>query len=271
MLLVRRVFWPGILGLVGTIAPVSYLVIFLATLDSCAAIGDPSGGSLICLFLLLPSIMLVVGVYAALSIVFFVRQTLVWAGIVSFMNGFLFIYLFPNYYYSLSSYYGPPAPTSTWILFALEAIPPAIGLVGGVWGFFQKDAMGNSPHNVRWFVPHLVILAALVSLLGVLSALDGLFLSVFGLVWIIGPVLVLVCAVLLQKGIWRLRGLGTLMIVGSAPSLILSLLIEINGVWWYLPSYVPGAIGSLASLLTLVAGIRFMITKPIVQMTTNIL
>jgi hypothetical protein len=227
----RKIFWPGLLGLVGSASPVAYLVNFMATLDACAAAADKVGGGAFCIFIL-PFIILIVGTYVAFSITFFFRRTLVWAGIVSVINGLLFFAFAPNQYYSLISSCCPPTSNSDWILFAIEAIPPAIGMAGGLWGFFLKEALSSYPTQFPWFVPRLAISCVPLGLIGVFSAFNGQLLSGFPstLIWFAGPVVVFVCAVLLQKGMWKRRRLGSLMVVGSIPSLLLSFLIAAYGV-----------------------------------------
>ena len=262
----RRIFWPGLLALVGTASPIAYLVNFVVTLDTCAAGAEKVGGGAFCLFIL-PFIMLTVGAYVASSIIFFFRRGLVWAVTVSITSGLLFFSFAPNQYHRLASACCPATSTSDWILFVIEAIPPAIGVAGGIWGFFSKDSLSSHSTQFRWFVPRLVMASVPLGLIGVFSAFNGQLSSGFptSLISIAGPVLVFVCAVLLQKGLWKVRPLGSLVVLGSILPLLISSVIATNGVDWYYPPYAPGMISVMAWSLTIVVGIRMMIGKPIIR------
>jgi hypothetical protein len=167
----------------------------------------------------------------------------------------------PNQFHQLSSPCCGPTPVSSWVLFVAESVPLAVGLVGGVWGFFAttRAVSGQNPVN-GVFVPRLITIAGALSMIGFFSVVGSLqsqpFLILDRSHLPRGPYRVMVSGALLYTGRWRTRVLGILVVIGSVPSLVSSVFLIGNGVDWYFPNYAPGVISLLASGLALILGLR---------------
>ena len=263
MFLGREVFWPGVLGLVGTISPIVYLVNFLLSIDAMMADASYGAGSPLTVIFVIPFIVIIVIGFFAMSLWFLLDRAhaLVLGGTLAVLYGLPLYGLVPNQFHQLSSPCCGQTPDSSWVLFAAESVPLAVGLAGGVWGFLAKTSVVSSQNRVSGgFVPRLIIAAGALSTIGFFSVVGSLqsqpFLIVDAAIFLGGPVGVMVSGALLYTGRWRTKMLGIIIIVGSLPSLVSSVLLIGNGVQWYVPSYAPGLISFLASGVSLVLGLR---------------
>jgi len=260
-----RIFWPGVLGLVGTISPIVYLVNYLLSIDALMADSSYGAGSPLTVLFVIPFIALIVIVFLALSLAFFMDRAhaLILGGILGVLYGLPLYGLVPTQFQQLSSTCCGPTPVSSWALFALEAVPLAVGTAGGVWGFFAttRAVSGQNPVN-GVFVPRLIIAAGALSMIGFFSVVGSLqsqpFLIPDAAIFLGGPIGVMVSGALLYTARWRPRVLAILIVVGSLPSVVSSLFLVGNGVDWYFPNYAPGVISLLASGLALILGLWVM-------------
>jgi len=259
----REVFLPGVLGLVGTISPIVYLVNYLLSIQALMDASAYGAGSPLTVIFVIPFIVIIVVGFFAMSLWFLLDRAhaLVLGGILAVLYGLPLYGLVPGQFHQLSSPCCGPTPDSSWVLFAAESVPLAIGLAGGVWGFFATTRVvsGRNPVN-GVVVPRLIIAAEALSTIGFFSVVGSLqsqpFLILDAAIFLGGPVGVMVSGALLYAGRWRTRVLGILIIVGSLPSVVSSVFLVGNGVQWYFPSYAPGLISLLASGLTLILGLR---------------
>jgi hypothetical protein len=266
----REVFWPGVLGLVGTISPIVYLVNYLISINALMDAASYGAGSPLTVIFVIPFIVIIVVGFFVLSMWFFLDRAhaLVLGGTLAVLYGLPLYGLVPNQFYQLSSPCCGPTPDSSWILFAAEAVPLVVGLAGGLWGFFAKTiaVSGQNPVN-GVFVPRLIIAAGVLSTIGFFSVAGELqsqpflFLILDAAIFVGGPVAVIVSGAILYTGRWRTRVLGILIVVGSLPSLVSSVFLTGNGVDWYFPNYVPGLISLLGSALALILGLRILRLK----------
>ena len=272
MFLGREVFWPGVLGLVGTISPFVYLVNYLLSIQALMDASAYGAGSPVRVLFVIPFIVVAVIGFFALSLRFFLDRAhgLVLGGILAVLYGLPLYGLVPNQFYQLSSPCCPnPTPASSWILFAAEAVPIAVGLAGGVWGFLAKNSAVSSQNLVSGgFVPRLIILTGPLSMIAFLTSVGSLqsqpFLIPEVAIFVGGPVVVMVSGALLYAGRWRPRVLGILIVAGSVPSLVSSVFVIGNGVSWYFPNYAPGLISFLGAALALILGLRVLRLKKMV-------
>jgi len=225
-------------------------------------------GSPVTVLFVIPFIVVAVLGFFALSLWFFLDRThaLVLGGILAVLYGLPLYGFVPNQFHQLSSPCCGQTPVSSWVLFAAESVPLAVGLAGGVWGFFATTTTvsGKKPVN-GVVVPRLIIVAGALSMIGFFSVLGSLqsqpFLVPDAAIFLGGPVGVMVSGALLYTGRWRTRVLGILIVVGSVPSVVSSLFLVGNGVDWYFPNYAPGLISLLSSGLALILGLRVMGSK----------
>ena len=258
-----RIFWPGVLGLVGTISPIVYLANFLLSIDAMMADASYGAGSPLTVIFVIPFIVIIVIGFFAMSLWFLLDRAhaLVLGGTLAVLYGLPLYGLVPNQFHQLSSPCCGQTPDSSWVLFAAESVPLAVGLAGGVWGFLAKTSVVSSQNRVSGgFVPRLIIAAGALSTIGFFSVAGSLqsqpFLILDAAIFLGGPVGVMVSGALLYTGRWRRRVLGILIIVGSLPSVVSSVFLVGNGVQWYFPSYAPGLISLLASGVGLILGLR---------------
>ena len=169
-----------------------------------------------------------------------------------------------------------PKPNSrlSWALFGAEALPLAAGLAGGVWGFLSKTSAVRDQNPVSGeFVRRVIIVAGALSTIGFLTSVGSYqsqpLLVPVAAIFIGGPVGVMVSSALLYTGRRRRRELGILIVVGSIPSLVSSVLLIEDGVAWYFPNYAPGVISFLGSALALILGLRVLGSKKTV-LTDNL-
>ena len=263
MFLGREVFWPGVLGLVGTISPIVYLVNYLLSIQALMDASAYGAGSPLTVIFVIPFIVIIVVGFFAVSLLFFVyrARAVVLGGILAVLYGLPLYGLVPNQFHQLSSPCCGPTPDSSWALFAAESVPLVVGLAGGVWGFLAKtSAMSGQNPVVGVVVPRLIIPAGALSTIGFFSVVGSLqsqpFLILDAAIFLGSPVGVMISGALLYTGRWRTKMLGIIIIVGSLPSLVSSVLLIGNGVQWYVPSYAPGLISFLASGVSLVLGLR---------------
>jgi len=259
----REVFWPGVLGLLGTISPFVYLVNYLLSINALMDAAAYGAGSPLTVIFVIPFIAIIVIGFFALSLWFLLDRAhaLVLGGILAVLYGLPLYGLVPNQFHQLSSTCCGPTPDSSWVLFAAESVPLAIGLAGGIWGFFAATRAVSSQNRVSGrFIPRLIIAAGALSTIGFFSVVGSLqsqpFLILDAAIFLGGPVGVMVSGALLYTGRWRTRVLGILIVVGSLPSVVSSLFLVGNGVQWYFPSYAPGLISLLASGVGLILGLR---------------
>jgi hypothetical protein len=217
----------------------------------------------------IPFIVLGVLVFLFLSLKFYFARAnaWIWGGILAVLYGLPLYGLVPNVFNQLSSPCCGPTLVSSWVLFAAEAVPLAVGLVGGLWGFFEKSSGGSGQKPGDQFVPRLTIAAGALSTVGFFSLANELQgqsqLIPEASIFILGPVAVIVSGAVLYNRRWRPRILGILIIVGSLPSVLLSVILIGTGVQWYFPNYAPGLISFLASGLTLMLGLRTSLKRTI--------
>jgi hypothetical protein len=258
----REVFWPGVLGLLGTISPFVYLVNYLLSIQALMDASSYGAGSPLTVIFVIPFIVIGVVGFFAMSLLFFLyrARALVLGGILAVLYGLPLYGLVPNQFHQLSSPCCGPTPASSWILFGAESVPLVVGLVGGVWGFLATTRVSGQNSVSGGFVPRLIIAAGALSTIGFFSVVGSLqsqpFLMLDAAIFLGGPVGVIVSGALLYTGRWRTRVLGILIIVGSLPSVVSSLFLVGNGVDWYFPNYAPGLISLLASGLALILGVR---------------
>ncbi len=212
-------------------------------------------------YVIAPGVLIIVGLLVAFSIMFFFHQAraLPWGAVVAIMDGSLFFGFVPNLALRLCNPSCSSTPIATWSLFILESIPLLIGSVGGIWGFFSARIETSHP-KVLWFLPRLMMGMVPLGLIGVMSTFNGQ-LSEFGLIWLLGPLLVIYCAVQLELGRGSLRRSGTFVVVGSLPSLALSLIVAGEGVEWYTPREAPGVVGTIAWLVTIILGLSVIFNR----------
>jgi uncharacterized membrane protein YhaH (DUF805 family) len=264
----REIFWPGVLGLLGTISPIVYLVNYLLSINALMDASSYGAGSPLTVIFVIPFIVIIVVGFFAMSLLFFVyrARAVVLGGILAVLYGLPLYGLVPNQFHQLSSACCGQTPDSSWALSAAESVPLAVGLAGGVWGFFAttRAMSGQNPVNGT-VVPRLIIAMGALSMIGFFSVVGSFqsqpFLLLDAAIFLGGPVGVMVSGALLYTGRWRTKALGILIVVGSLPSVMSSLFLVGNGVQWYFPSYAPGLISLLASGLALILGLRVMGSK----------
>ncbi len=258
-----RIFWPGVLGLLGTISPIVYLVYYLLSINALMDASAYGAGSPLTVIFVIPFIVIIVVGFFAMSLWFLLDRAhaLVLGGILAVLYWLPLYGLVPDQFHQLSSARCGQTPDSSWALFAAESVPLAVGLAGGVWGFFAttRAMSGQNPVN-GVFAPRLIIAAGALSTIGFFSVVGSLqsqpFLLLDAAIFLGGPVGVMVSGALLYTGRWRTKVLGILIVVGSLPSVVSSLFLVGNGVQWYFPSYAPGLISLLASGVALILGLR---------------
>jgi hypothetical protein len=265
-------FWPGVLGLLGTISPIVYLVNYLLSINALMDASAYGAGSPLTVIFVIPFIVIIVVGFFAMSLWFFWDRAhaLVLGGILAALYGLPLYGLVPDKFHQLSSPCCGPTPVSSWVLFAAESVPLAVGLAGGVWGFFAGTRAVSGQNSVNGVVvPRLIIAAGALSMIGFFSVVGSLqsqpFLLLHAAIFLGGPVGVMVSGALLHAGRWRPRVLGILIVAGSLPSLISSVFVIGNGVSWYFPNYAPGVISFLGAALTLILGLRVLRLKTIVS------
>jgi hypothetical protein len=264
----REVFWPGVLGLLGTISPIVYLVNYLLSINALMDASAYGAGSPLTVIFVIPFIVIIVVGFFAMSLWFFLDRThaLVLGGILAVLYGLPLYGLVPNQFHQLSSACCGQTPDSSWALFAAESVPLAVGLAGGVWGFLAKSSVVSSQNRVSGgIVPRLIIAAGALSMIGFFSVVGSLqsqpFLLLDAAIFLGGPVGVMVSGALLYTGRWRTKVLGILIVIGSLPSLVSSVFLIGNGVDWYFPNYAPGLMSLLSSGFALILGLRVMGSK----------
>jgi hypothetical protein len=265
----REIFWQGVLGLVGTISPFVYLANYLLSIQALMDANSYGAGSPLTVIFVIPFIVVAVIGFFALALWFFLDRahTLVLGGTLAVLYGLPLYGLVPNQFYQLSSPCCPnPTPLSTWALFVAEAVPLAVGLAGGVWGFLGKTSAvsGRNPMS-GGFVSRSIVAAGPLSMIAFLTSVGSLqsqpFLIPEVAIFVGGPVVVMVSGALLYLSRWRTRVLGILIVVGSLPSLLSSVFVIGNGVAWYFPNYAPGVISFLGAALALILGLRVLRLK----------